>query len=232
MAQVSVPAVRQFGVPPILPEPLQFQSAEEVETFSTPPSTPPGRQVLETEPWTDRDGPHLNEDMNEEYFVPNTESIQLLGKRPHPDDKMFPIPRKMSREDQGGRAAEIYGVNHLVPTFPNGAFDQRRSFDAASRITADTRTTASTTLTTPNTSFCIDSAATSFGAPTDDDTAETHLEPWMDAMDLAVESPHWRTSVNMGPVDPRNNPVPQPGRLDTTEYLRKHLEAQSPFSEC
>lgn len=251
-AQSSTSITRDLGFRPSLP--ASFEPVACGDVFTTPPSTPPGGGLShDTDPRINKTEPQADFEPAEQYFLQRTDTVQLPKtrtsggqKRPLPDAPEFPIPRKMTRETQGRRTPQVYGVNHLEPSVSRGAFDRRRSFDNASQMTASTVTTASTTLTTPNTSFLTESAATSFSASTNDDAssqllqehevfnrqklAETHLESESDAMDVDDETPHNLERYSMKPGDgPTSNTSGRVGGVDTREYLKKHLQSESQF---
>lgn len=243
---------RDLGFRPSLPAPFEPVACGDV--FTTPPSTPPGGGLShDTGPWINETEPRADIEPTEQYFLVKTDTVQLPKaqtsggqKRPLPDASTLPVPRKMTRETQGRRTPQVYGVNHLEPSVSGGAFDRRRSFGNASQMTASTVTTASTTLTTPNTSFRTESAATSFSASINDDAssqliqehevynrqklAETHLESESDTMDVDDETPHNPEKYSMKPEDgPTSNSSGRVGGLDTREYLKKHLQNESQF---
>lgn len=251
-AQISTSLTQKLGFRPSLPAPFEPVACGDV--FTTPPSTPPrGGPSHGTDPQINKTEPHAVLETAEQSFLLQTDKVQLPKaltsrgqKRPFPDASTFPVPRKLTRETQACRTTQVYGVNHLEPSVSSGAFDRRRSFDSASQMTASTVTAASTTLTTPNTSFYTESATTSFGASTNDDAssqlmqehevyyrqklAETHLESESDAMDVDGENPREPEKYSMEPGDgPTSNPSGRVGGLDTTEYLKKHLQNESQF---
>jgi len=250
-AETSIPFARQLGIPPDSPTPLQAQAVGSGDVFTTPPSTPAGGLDNDVDPRIDRTETRMDIELNEQYYLQNLDQIKLPQnqasggrKHPLPDAPTFPIPRKMmTPEAQGRRVPQIYGGNHLEPTISSGAFDRRRSFDNGSQMTAST---VDTTLTTPNTSFYTESAATSFGASVDDDAsaqlmrehkaysrqklADTHLEPWGDAMDLDLETPRKADQYSMEPLDVlKSNPPTRIEGLDTADYLKKYLQTEDQF---
>ncbi|MCJ1246805.1 hypothetical protein MMC30_004014 [Trapelia coarctata] len=251
MAQIEggVPFTRQLGMAPDSPTPLRVQAMDRGDVLTAPPSTPLGQLAHDADPRIDRTESHPDEDMTEQYVRQETDGMALPlnqtpggKKRPLLDGPIFPVPRKRETYER----QQVYGVNHLEPTVSSGAFDRRRSFDNSSQNTTSTRTTASTT-TTPNTSFYTETAATSFGPSIVDDAssqllrehevynrqllAETHLDPRQDAMNLDVETPSEAERFGTGPAaDPINSIATQSGRFDTADYLRRHLEAETPFA--
>ena len=252
-AENSIPFKRQSSNPSNLPTPFQLDPVDCEEVFSTPPSTPPGRLVHDADPRIDRAEPFTGGQINEQYSLQETDSVQLPKtktsggkKRPLPSAPTLAIPRKMTRETQGRHAPETYGVNHLELSVSGSFSDMSRSFESASQMTANTVATASTTLTTPNTSFYTESAATSFGDSLNDDAsvqlmreqeaynrkelAETNLKPREDIMELDEETPRKGAKYSVGLViDHMNCTTTQRGGTDTVQQVRKRLEAESPF---
>ena len=165
------------------------QSTSE-DIFTTPPTTPPRQLGAEEDPSgkttllpntnnynaIDETEPNSPTEFDDQYFVQEADEVKLPGntgsggkKRPLTDNPNLEVSRKMTRDTQGRRPWQTYDVRHLEPTF----IEMTGSIDNASFMTASTAT-ATTSRTTPNTSFYTESAVTSFG-PSISDTESDRL---------------------------------------------------------
>lgn len=143
------------------PIPMQSSGSTE-EEYKTPPSG------------------MSDEKANEDSFNPQTPSkapirLEASKKRPYPEVEPLkpPTPRKLSREKRlsSGRSHNINSIeptnstsNYNHPMQRMGAHRQGRSSTDLSRSFGSTSSfvTTATAATTPNTSFNLDSVATSF----------------------------------------------------------------------
>lgn len=160
----------------------------EDEEFRTPPTTPPSMK-FKTSITSE---PHTNGNLLFQRPDPIDLPRPILARKRALEEPSKPlVPRKLSRGIQLDNASATYNSNHLSPlkapaevrAFQNiplrvtedakqvphflrsyGSFTGATSFSttAGSSFAISSQTTASTAKTTPNTSFCTDSAGTSF----------------------------------------------------------------------
>ena len=163
-------------------------SAEKSPTnddFETPPSTPPETKSIAS----GIDAPGSG--MPDFLYCKKPELVPVTNrKRSFSETMKPPLPYKVSRETRSHRAG--YNVDHLAPTTkpvnqglpdlsepmsPSKAqshfvdsLNTNRSFENLASVSSSV-TTASPARTSPNTSFCGSSLATSFSSTTDDTDA-------------------------------------------------------------
>ncbi|MCJ1401803.1 hypothetical protein MMC11_005020 [Xylographa trunciseda] len=170
VAEFRYPAI----VGPRLTAPFQsdddmvYDSLEDPDVFTTPPTSPTKQSLASSYPLLPSSLSNSNDDVTDAYFVQSPDPIILSSpsnstgkKRSAPEPLGVPVSRKINYDLRSRASPQVYNVHHLEPTY-----ELTRTFDSVS--TAMSSRAASTTHTTPNTSFYTESSATSFGRSTSD----------------------------------------------------------------
>lgn len=214
------------------------------DIYTTPPTTPVKDLSLHQSP---SPKPIEKYRQNDQEFLSIIDPIKLpeftmpSRKRSMVKPSKVPDSRKVSREGINHQFPRVYNVNHLEPgTNAARSFSSTRSFSSV--------TTASSALTTPNTSFYIESPATSFDSTSANyDLASLQLiretveaapnEPqypqfpaYDDPMDLDLDIEEEFVRLDSESA----TTVPAPIKLQEensyiTKYLDQHLILESPF---
>lgn len=215
------------------------------EDYTTPPTTPVRELLFDQMD----DSPSIRskdkDGLMDQTFLQRVDPIKLpeftmpSRKRSMVEPSQGLESRKVSRDGISHQFPRVYEVNHLEPgaaVVPS--ISNTRSFSST--------TTASTARTTPNTSFYIDSPATSFDSTSAyyDPASLQLMQETVDAAAIRVE--HLQFTAHDGPMDldveeffaklgPESvTTVPAPIRLSEEEssiakYLDQHLISESPF---
>ena len=216
------------------------------DIYTTPPTTPVRELSLDQPPLTE---PKENYGLNDQEFIQKTDPIKLpeftgpSRKRSMVEPSKVLDSRKVSREGIKHQFPRVYGVNHLEPgTTAVRSFSSTRSFSSV--------TTASSARTTPNTSFYIESPATSFNsscaindlaslqlmretrAAAPDKPQHLQFPVYDDPMDLDLDAEDEFASLDAEPATTISAPIKlKEEKSPITKYLDQHLILESPFGK-